>query len=226
VLQLFRLCRNDREELAVEVVMLRHEVSVLRRRVARPALRPADRAILAGLSRYLRRERRGRFFVRPESSARDSDPRRRLRLAPQASAGDFSWPPEGDPNEVVLGHKPCGCAEVRRDSQGHGCHLGAAQQLLGQMGKIVGLRRGIPASGPTFGPTNAFRDVPALPDLFETLIDAPHLTRENGNFREAVTGLEMGETSLLIPRCRARDPGGPLRRPAARRGLVGRQWAG
>ena len=67
LLQLFRICGNEREELAIEVVMLRHEVWVLRRQVARPALRPADRAILAGLSRFLRRERQGRFFVRPET---------------------------------------------------------------------------------------------------------------------------------------------------------------
>jgi hypothetical protein len=64
VLELFRLGRSERQELAVEVVMLRHELSVLRRQVARPALRPADRALLAGLSRFLRRERRGRFFLR------------------------------------------------------------------------------------------------------------------------------------------------------------------
>ena len=70
VLQLFRLCRMDRQELAIEVVMLRHEVSVLRRKVARPALRAADRALLAGLSRFLRRERRGRLFVRPETFLR------------------------------------------------------------------------------------------------------------------------------------------------------------
>ena len=70
MLELFRLCRNEREELAIEVVMLRHEVSVLRRQVARPALRPADRALLAGLSGFLTRERRKRFFVRPETLLR------------------------------------------------------------------------------------------------------------------------------------------------------------
>ncbi len=66
-LELLRLCRRDNEDLAVELVMLRHEVAVLRRQVVRPALRPPDRALLAGLSRLLDRHRRGRFFVQPET---------------------------------------------------------------------------------------------------------------------------------------------------------------
>ena len=70
VLQLFRLVRHDNEELAVEVVMLRHESAVLRRQVARPALRPTDRALFAGLSRLLDRRRPGRFFVRPDTLLR------------------------------------------------------------------------------------------------------------------------------------------------------------
>ena len=70
VLQWFRLVRHDNEELAVEVVMLRHEIAVLRRQVARPALRPTDRALFAGLSRLFDRRRPGRFFVRPDTLLR------------------------------------------------------------------------------------------------------------------------------------------------------------
>jgi transposase len=70
LLQLVRLSLSGQDELAIEVVMLRHEVSVLRRQVARPALRPADRAVLAGLSRVLSAARRGRFFVQPDTRLR------------------------------------------------------------------------------------------------------------------------------------------------------------
>ena len=70
LLELLRLQRRDTTDLAIEVVILRHEVAVLRRQVARPALRPADRALLAGLSRLLSRAKRNRFFVQPETLLR------------------------------------------------------------------------------------------------------------------------------------------------------------
>ena len=70
ILQLVRLSRSEQQDLTIEIVMLRHEVAVLRRQVARPALQPADRAVLAGLSRRLSIARRGRFFVQPETLLR------------------------------------------------------------------------------------------------------------------------------------------------------------
>ena len=67
---LLLLLRSEKSELAVEVVVLRHEVAVLRRQVARLALRPSDRALLAGLSRLLGGRRLGRFFVQPATLLR------------------------------------------------------------------------------------------------------------------------------------------------------------
>jgi transposase len=70
VLQLIRLISRRDTDLAIEVAMLRHEVAVLRRQVHRPALEPADRAVLAGLARLLPRQRLRRFFVQPETLLR------------------------------------------------------------------------------------------------------------------------------------------------------------
>jgi putative transposase len=70
VLQLVRLARRSDTDLAIEVVMLRHEVAVLRRQVHRPMLQPADRAVLAGFARLLPRQRLGRLFVQPATLLR------------------------------------------------------------------------------------------------------------------------------------------------------------
>jgi transposase InsO family protein len=70
ILQLLRLSRRDNGDLAIEVVMLRHEVAILRRQVARPALRPSDRALFAGLSRLIPRARWTQFFVQPDTLLR------------------------------------------------------------------------------------------------------------------------------------------------------------
>jgi hypothetical protein len=59
MLQLCRLRRAERDELAIEVVMFGQEALVLRRQITRPALRPADRAVFAGSSRLMSKVRRG-----------------------------------------------------------------------------------------------------------------------------------------------------------------------
>jgi putative transposase len=54
----------------IEPLVLRHEIAVLHRHVARPRYRPADRALLAALARFLPRERWPALPVRPETVRR------------------------------------------------------------------------------------------------------------------------------------------------------------
>jgi putative transposase len=70
LLQLTRLLLRSENELAIEVVVLRHEVAVLRRQVKRPSLGAPDRALLAGLARLCSLQRCRNFFVRPETLLR------------------------------------------------------------------------------------------------------------------------------------------------------------
>ena len=70
LLQPVRLVGSRDTDLALEVVMGHHDVAVVRREVHRPAPEPADRAVLAGLTRLLPRQRLGRFFVQPATMLR------------------------------------------------------------------------------------------------------------------------------------------------------------
>ena len=54
----------------MELLVLRHELEVLRRQVARPKLRAADRALLAAATRHLPRSSRGARVVTPRSLLR------------------------------------------------------------------------------------------------------------------------------------------------------------
>jgi putative transposase len=70
MLQLALLCFRSREFKELEIVVLRHELAILRRQVGRPALRPADRAFLAAASRLVPRRHWGSFFVTPDTLLR------------------------------------------------------------------------------------------------------------------------------------------------------------
>ena len=54
----------------LEILVLRHQLAVLRRQTPRPRLEPADRALLAAISRVLPRARWSCFFVTPETLLR------------------------------------------------------------------------------------------------------------------------------------------------------------
>ncbi|HEY8723080.1 MAG TPA: hypothetical protein VIL92_04360 [Gaiellaceae bacterium] len=63
------LTRSERSK-ELEILVLRHELLVLRRQVRRPQFRPRDRLILAALSRVLPRRSWQAFLVRPETLLR------------------------------------------------------------------------------------------------------------------------------------------------------------
>ena len=67
-LVVFRI-RGERSK-DIELMVLRHEVAILRRQITRPVLRPADRMLLAACSRLLPRARWGVFIITPATLLR------------------------------------------------------------------------------------------------------------------------------------------------------------
>jgi putative transposase len=63
------IARGDRTK-ELEILVLRHELSILRRQVGRPRFEPHDRLLLAALSRKLPRSSWNAFLVRPETLLR------------------------------------------------------------------------------------------------------------------------------------------------------------
>jgi hypothetical protein len=63
------LARRDAAK-DLELLVLRHQLTVLRRQTPRPRLEPADRALLAAISRALPRARWSCFLVTPETLLR------------------------------------------------------------------------------------------------------------------------------------------------------------
>jgi hypothetical protein len=61
VLQMLSQLARDDGARDVETLVLRHQAAVLRRQVTRPDLQPADRVVLAALSRLLPRPRWSAF---------------------------------------------------------------------------------------------------------------------------------------------------------------------
>ena len=70
VLQLAALRFRSNEFKELEIVVLRHELAVLRRQAGRPELTSADRVFLAAASRLLPRVSWRSFFVTPATLLR------------------------------------------------------------------------------------------------------------------------------------------------------------
>jgi len=70
LLELFVLRGQSDSANEIELLVLRQQLAVLRRQVARPRFRPADRALLAALVRLLPKERWSSLLVRPKKILR------------------------------------------------------------------------------------------------------------------------------------------------------------
>jgi putative transposase len=88
--------RSEREK-DIEILVLRHQLQVLERQIARPRLTQPDRVLLAAFSRVLPRERWSSFFVTPATL---------LRWHRQLVARRWTYPRRS------VG-RPAICAEIR-----------------------------------------------------------------------------------------------------------------
>ena len=100
LLQLVLLRPRSEGFKEVEIVVLRHELLVLRRQVGRPQLHPSDRILFAAASRLLPRSAWSSFLVSPATLLRWH---RRLAARRWTYAGRVGRPPVGDEiRELVL----------------------------------------------------------------------------------------------------------------------------
>ena len=112
VFQLIILVARDERASAVEVLVLRHQVAVLRRQVRRLELEPADRVVLAGLSRLLPRVRWAAFFVTPATL---------LRWHRQLIARRWTYPRRGPGRPPVTAELGELVLRLARDNPTWGC---------------------------------------------------------------------------------------------------------
>jgi len=100
LLQVVLLRSRSESSKELEIVVLRHELSVLRRQAGRPHLRPSDRLLLAAASRLLPRSRWSSFLVTPATLLRWH---RRLVARRWTYPGRAGRPPVGgEIRELVL----------------------------------------------------------------------------------------------------------------------------
>jgi putative transposase len=85
-IQLLALLARGDAAKDLEILVLRHQLAVLRRQSTRPKLGPGDRALLAAVSRVLPRSRWSCFFVTPETL---------LRWHRRLVAGAWTYPHRG-----------------------------------------------------------------------------------------------------------------------------------
>jgi len=138
--RLFGLAEGSKEDQSkdVEILVLRHQLKVLRRQAGRPRLRRIDRAFLAAASRALRRPAWASFVVSPQTLLRWH---RELRRAGRTRA-------EGRPRPLAALRGD----RSRHDVEPHGCApspgISAATRSAGSSTSTSSQRDGIRVLAP------------------------------------------------------------------------------
>ena len=128
-IQLLALLARGDAAKDLEILVLRHQLAVLRRQTSSPKLEPADRALLAAISRVLPRSRWSCFLVKPETLLRWhrrlvagawTYPHRQTGRPPldQRAAAADRPPGQGEPALGLPAH-PGRTAAARRAGLGH-----------------------------------------------------------------------------------------------------------
>jgi putative transposase len=129
LLELMVLCWRSTDAKEVEILVLRHQLAILRRQHPRPRLQPTDRALLAALSRLLPRPRWSIFMVTPETLLRwhRRMVRRRWTYPAQGARPAIGSPAGADLDRAAGRREPrWGYQRIRGELLRLGCQVSAS----------------------------------------------------------------------------------------------------
>ena len=133
---------GDDGSKVIEIMVLRHQLKVLRRQVGRPRLRPVDRALLAVSARALSRDRWASLMVAPQTLLRWH---RELVKRKWTYAAKCIGRPPLDPEicelicRMARENPRWGCVRIQGELRGLGIRVGAT---------TIGASFAVQASGP------------------------------------------------------------------------------